>query len=69
MPIVNLHMTLGRSDEQKQRLIAEITEVVSRVADCPSEAVSVVIDDHYKLSDWGVGGKTWVELLEEQNVR
>lgn len=69
MPIVNIQMTTGRSEDQKQRLIAEITEVVSRVADCPVPAVSVVIDDHYKLSDWGVGGKTWVELLEEQNVR
>jgi len=46
MPTIIVEWATGRTDEQKAELVKGITEVVSRVAKAPVEAVSVIIHDN-----------------------
>jgi 4-oxalocrotonate tautomerase len=43
MPIVQITMIEGRSDEQKQAMYHEITEAIHRTTDTPREAVRIMI--------------------------
>ena len=43
MPFVKIDLFEGRSEEQKIELAREVTEVVSRVAKAPKEAIHVTI--------------------------
>lgn len=43
MPIIQVEMLKGRSLEQKRQMVKEITEVVTRTASCPKEAVRIII--------------------------
>ena len=45
MPLVKIDLFEGRTDEQKIELAREVTEVVSRVAKAPKEAIHVFIND------------------------
>lgn len=45
MPFVKIDLFEGRSDEQKAELAREVTEVVSRIAKAPKEAIHVIIND------------------------
>jgi 4-oxalocrotonate tautomerase len=45
MPLIQVSMAAGRSDEQIRQLIHELTEVTVRVANAPAEAVNVVITE------------------------
>ncbi len=61
MPYVNVRITTGASREQKQQLIAGITELLVRILDKNPASTQVVIDEIAPES-WGVGGKTVAEL-------
>ena len=56
MPTIIVEWAEGRTDEQKVQLVKEITEVVSRVAKAPPEAVSVIIHDN-PAANTGRAGK------------
>lgn len=45
MPFVKIDLFEGRSQDQKDQLAREVTEVVSRVANAPKEAIHVFIND------------------------
>lgn len=45
MPFVRIDLFEGRTDEQKTELAREVTEVVSRIAKAPKEAIHVFIND------------------------
>lgn len=45
MPFVTIDLFEGRTNEQKAQLAREVTEVVSRVAEAPKEAIHVFIND------------------------
>ena len=45
MPFVKIELFEGRSEEQKAALAREVTEVVSRIAKAPKEAIHVFIND------------------------
>ncbi|MGV3060921.1 4-oxalocrotonate tautomerase [Streptococcus hyovaginalis] len=45
MPFVKIDLFEGRSQEQKDQLAREVTEVTSRVAQAPKEAIHVIIND------------------------
>ena len=76
MPFVKIDLFEGRSEEQKIELAREVTEVVSRVAKAPKEAIHVFINDmpegtyypHGEMKKKGsiisVVGKTTVEIME-----
>ena len=45
MPFVKIDLFEGRTQEQKAELAREVTEVVSRIAKAPKEAIHVFIND------------------------
>ena len=66
MPLIEVKMTAGRSKEQKVQFMKEVTELASRVLECPKSAVTVIIDDSYQLDEWSVGGETWEEIISKE---
>jgi len=56
MPIAQLYILEGRTDEQKERLIREVSEAMSRSIDSPSERVRVIITEMPK-SHFGIAGE------------
>lgn len=61
MPYVNVRITTGASREQKEQLIAGITELLVRILDKNPASTQVVIDE-ISPESWGVGGKTVAQL-------
>lgn len=57
MPIIEMHMVVGRTDEQKQRVAAAVTQAVSSSLDCPAETVRILITEHGQ-EEFYVGGMT-----------
>ncbi|GEQ61799.1 4-oxalocrotonate tautomerase [Vagococcus lutrae] len=55
MPIVTVQMLEGRTVEQKQALIKEVTETVVKITGAKQEAVTVVIEE-MKKENYGVAG-------------
>ncbi|MFJ2287811.1 2-hydroxymuconate tautomerase [Pseudomonas iridis] len=55
MPIVQVNLLEGRSDDQKEKLIYEITEAFHRAIDAPRESVRIILNDMPK-QNYGVGG-------------
>lgn len=45
MPFVTIDLFEGRSQEQKNQLAREVTEVVSRIAKAPKENIHIFIND------------------------
>ncbi|HHE37303.1 MAG TPA: 4-oxalocrotonate tautomerase family protein [Candidatus Cloacimonetes bacterium] len=57
MPIVTLENAGNLTDEQKTRLIKELTNVVVEVTKKPAQAVYIRIDE-VPRKNFGVGGKS-----------
>jgi len=55
MPIINLKIAKGRSEEKKQELVSEITKVVVKTLNLKPEWVSIIIDE-YEHENWASGG-------------
>ncbi|GGB87222.1 hypothetical protein GCM10011352_11430 [Marinobacterium zhoushanense] len=55
MPIAVVHIMEGRSEEKKERLIAEVSEAIARSLDAPLESVRVLITEMPK-EHFGIGG-------------
>lgn len=55
MPIVEVKMLEGRTDDQKRKLVKEITEVVCRTIDSTPEKVRVFINEMPK-KHYAIGG-------------
>jgi 4-oxalocrotonate tautomerase len=45
MPIVQIDLLEGRTVEQKRAMVAKITEAITTTADCPAEAVTIILRD------------------------
>ncbi|MNO09967.1 2-hydroxymuconate tautomerase [compost metagenome] len=56
MPIAQLYILEGRTDEQKETLIRQVSEAMSRSLDAPIERVRVVITEMPK-NHFGIGGE------------
>lgn len=56
MPFIHVEFLEGRTKEQKENLIKEITEVVCKNADVPKERVHVIIND-IPHGNYGHGGE------------
>ena len=61
MPIIHVNIIEGRTDEQKELLIHEITEAVNRAINAPKESVRVLISD-VPAQHWGIGGRSAKKL-------
>lgn len=56
MPLVHVHMLTGRSPQDKQRLIDEMTRVMVQAAGAQRDRVTVIISEHPPDS-WGTAGQ------------
>lgn len=43
MPIVQIDMLEGRTLEQKRALVSKVTAAITETANCPAEAVTIII--------------------------
>ncbi|CAI8848194.1 2-hydroxymuconate tautomerase [Pseudomonas sp. IT-194MI4] len=57
MPIMQVFLVEGRSEEQKARLIAALTDAAVSSLQAPIESVRVIINEMPK-TDFGIAGKT-----------
>ena len=56
MPVVNIYMWSGRTEEQKRKIAEGITEVFRTAADIPPEALHIIFQDISK-NNWAIAGK------------
>lgn len=61
MPIIQVNMMEGRSDEQKENLIAALTEAAVKALDAPQESVRVMINEMPK-QHFGIAGQSAKKL-------
>lgn len=61
MPIVQVSMRAGRSDQQKEALIRKVTDAVMEAVSAPEQNVTVLINEIPK-SEFGIGGQTAEKL-------
>ena len=57
MPIIQVHMMEGRTDEQKEAVIHEVTEAMIRAIGVPKESVRVLINEMPK-QHFGIAGES-----------
>lgn len=61
MPIMQVFLIEGRTEEQKARLIAALTDAAVESIGAPRETVRVMLQEMPK-EQFGIGGKTAKEL-------
>ncbi|WP_299458721.1 4-oxalocrotonate tautomerase family protein [uncultured Microscilla sp.] len=67
MPYINIKVTDENvTKEQKQQLIAGVTQLVVEVLNKNPVTTHVVIDEVH-IDNWGVKGKQYSELINPQN--
>ena len=54
MPVVNVAMYAGRTDQQKSDLAKAITKAISETAGIPDSATTIIFQDVEK-TEWAVG--------------
>ncbi|MBF0780379.1 2-hydroxymuconate tautomerase family protein [Granulicatella sp. 19428wC4_WM01] len=57
MPFIRIELLEGRSHEQKQALVSDITEAVVKHTGAPKENVFVIIDELKKGNQLAQGGQ------------
>ncbi|ACO77120.1 4-oxalocrotonate tautomerase [Azotobacter vinelandii CA] len=57
MPIMQIHLIEGRSEEQKARLIEGLTRAAVDALDAPVESIRVIISE-VPNTDFGIAGQT-----------
>ncbi|MCG2581373.1 MAG: 4-oxalocrotonate tautomerase family protein [Marinobacter sp.] len=61
MPIAQINIMEGRSDEQKEALIEEVTAAISRALDAPEQNIRVLIQE-VPRQNWGIAGQSAKKL-------
>ena len=56
MPFIEVKMLSGRSDDQKKKLAAAITDAIVDICQSPRDGTMVVIEE-YEPDHWAVGGQ------------
>ena len=64
MPLVNVHLATGRTDEQKLALMTAITDAMVEHLGSPRDSVRVWIDE-FENTEFMAGG----ELLKDRQAR
>ena len=57
MPLAQIHILEGRTDEQKGAVIEKVSAALAEALGAPLETVRVVITEVPK-TQWGIGGKS-----------
>lgn len=63
MPVVEVKLLEGRSDDQKARIAQEITKIMVEIGGAKTENVTVNFQD-FKKTDYAVGGVMMSEKLK-----
>jgi 4-oxalocrotonate tautomerase len=58
MPLIQIQLFEGRSDEVKREYAKAITEAAVKIMECSADSVDVIYQD-VKKSDWATAGKMW----------
>ncbi|MCG7200612.1 4-oxalocrotonate tautomerase [Marinobacter pelagius] len=61
MPVAQINILEGRTDEQKEELIREVTDAISRSLGAPVESVRIIITEMPK-QHFGIGGQSAKKL-------
>jgi 4-oxalocrotonate tautomerase len=61
MPLAQIQMMEGRTPEQIETLIAEVTQAIHRSVGAPVETIRVLVVEMPK-THWGIGGKSASQL-------
>ncbi|WP_067987037.1 2-hydroxymuconate tautomerase [Neptuniibacter pectenicola] len=61
MPIIQINIIEGRSNEQKERLIAEVTDACVRALDASKPSVRIMINEMPK-QHFGIAGESAKKL-------
>lgn len=61
MPTVHVYMMSGRTSQQKEALISEVTDAVVSSISAPKDNVRVIISEVPK-NEYGIGGVTGEKL-------
>ena len=57
MPFIQINILKGRSSEKKERLIREVSDLVSDVLEAPIQSVRVMINE-VEPEHWGIAGES-----------
>ncbi|MDB5824887.1 MAG: 2-hydroxymuconate tautomerase [Herminiimonas sp.] len=57
MPIAQIQIIEGRTEEQIETMIIEVTQAIARSLNAPPESVRVLVNE-VPNTHWGIGGKT-----------
>jgi len=63
MPLAQITLIEGRSPQQKQQLIASVTDAIASSLDAPIETVRVLVQE-IPGQNWGIAGKPKVPIDE-----
>jgi 4-oxalocrotonate tautomerase len=58
MPLIQIQLFEGRSDDMKREYAKAITEMAVKIMGCSAESVDVIYQE-VKKSDWATAGKLW----------
>lgn len=61
MPLAQIYLMEGRSEDQRRAVIEKVTDALCEAVGAPRESVRVLIVDVAKDS-WGIGGKSAKDL-------
>ena len=64
MPFIQVE-TASATKEQKQELIAELTDAASRIMGIDAEAFYVLIKEN-STDNWGLGGRVLTDVLKNK---
>ncbi|MGG4454101.1 2-hydroxymuconate tautomerase [Brevibacillus porteri] len=57
MPLIQINLLQGRSPEQKEKLIYDVSRTVANILDAPIETVRVMINE-MAPEHWGIAGES-----------
>lgn len=66
MPVINVQMLKGRTEEQKATFIKEVAGVAMRTLQVPEQAVVILISE-VAQENWGAGTRTMAEIRSAQS--
>jgi 4-oxalocrotonate tautomerase len=55
MPLLEISMWKGIEDSTKEKLVAEVTDVVTKIVECPKEVVHIILRE-VPRENWATGG-------------
>ena len=60
MPIIDIHLMEGRTDDQKRKLVASVTKAVCESVDVDPQKVKIIISE-MAPNGYAVGGKLKID--------